>query len=44
MFELKFHFYTLFESSKESQVCKYYNYRIMTSFVFKMYWKSQEDE
>ena len=27
-----------------SQVCRYYNCRIMTSFVFKKYWKSQEDD
>ena len=44
MFEPMFHFYTLFELSKESQVCKYYIYRIMTSIVLKNYWKSKEDE
>ena len=44
MFGPNFHFYTLFESSKDSQVCRYYSYRILTSFVFKKYWKSKEDE
>ena len=44
MFEPNFHFYTLFESSNDSQVCRYYSYRILTSFVFKKYWKSKEDE
>ena len=44
MFGPNFHFYTLFESSKDSQVCRYYSYRILTSFVFKNYWNSKEDE
>ena len=44
MFKPKFHFYTLFESSKDTQVCRYSSYRILTFFVLKNYWKSKQDE